>query len=89
MHAHPEWASTSDYDQDAGQRTRARMFAELAATPTLVIGTHFAGPTAGRVVRDGEVYRLVVWGDLTSAIDLTRAVSASGARDRSGRRPGR
>lgn len=58
--AHPEWASTSDYDQVAGQRTRARMFAELAAAPTLVIGTHFAGPTAGRVVRDGEVYRLAV-----------------------------
>ena len=27
-------------------------------TPTLVIGTHFAGPTAGRLVRDGDAYRL-------------------------------
>ncbi len=58
--AHPEWASTSDFDPDAGRQTRQRMFSELAATPTLVIGTHFAGPTAGRVVRDGEVYRLAV-----------------------------
>jgi len=32
----------------------------LAATPTLVIGTHFAAPTAGRVVRDGDVYKLAV-----------------------------
>ena len=28
--------------------------------PTLVIGTHFAGATAGRVVRDGDAYRLEV-----------------------------
>jgi hypothetical protein len=25
-----------------------------------VIGTHFAGATAGRIVRDGETYRLAV-----------------------------
>jgi len=25
-----------------------------------VIGTHFAGATAGRIVRDGETYRLEV-----------------------------
>jgi len=31
-----------------------------ADTPTLVIGTHFAGPTAGRLVRDGDAYRLDV-----------------------------
>ena len=30
---------------------------ELAGTPVLVIGTHFAGATAARIVRDGE-YRL-------------------------------
>ena len=28
-------------------------------TPTLIIGTHFAGATAGRIVRDGDAYRLV------------------------------
>jgi hypothetical protein len=34
----------------------------LTAPPhrTLVIGTHFAGPTAGTVVRDGDAYRLKV-----------------------------
>jgi hypothetical protein len=26
----------------------------------LVIGTHFAGATAGRVLRDGDAYRLAV-----------------------------
>jgi hypothetical protein len=27
--------------------------------PILVIGTHFAGRTAGHVVREGDAYRLV------------------------------
>jgi hypothetical protein len=36
------------------------MFAGLAGSDVLVIGTHFAAPTAGHVVRDGEVYRLAV-----------------------------
>jgi hypothetical protein len=34
------------------------MFGAPAGSETLVIGTHFATPTAGHVVRDGEVYRL-------------------------------
>jgi hypothetical protein len=34
------------------------MLADLAHTPVLVIGTHFAAPTAGRIVRDGAAYRL-------------------------------
>jgi glyoxylase-like metal-dependent hydrolase (beta-lactamase superfamily II) len=58
--AHPEWASTADSDAAQGQRTRERMFAELAGAPVLVIGTHFAGATAGRIVRDGGAYRLDV-----------------------------
>jgi glyoxylase-like metal-dependent hydrolase (beta-lactamase superfamily II) len=58
--ARPEWAATVDYDQEASTRTRREMFAKLAGTPTLVIGTHFAAPTAGRVVRDGDAFRLVV-----------------------------
>ena len=31
----------------------------FATLSTLLIGTHFAGATAGRVVRDGDGYRLV------------------------------
>jgi glyoxylase-like metal-dependent hydrolase (beta-lactamase superfamily II) len=58
--AHPEWASTADSDAAMGIATRQRMFAELAETPVLVIGTHFAGATAGRIVRDGAAYRLDV-----------------------------
>ena len=58
--AHPEWASTADYDKPAAEATRRRIFAELAGKPVLVIGTHFAGPTAGRIERDGDAYRMVV-----------------------------
>ena len=58
--ARPDWAATVDFDQTASTKTRRDMFAKLAGTPTLIIGTHFAGPTAGRIVRDGDAYRLVV-----------------------------
>lgn len=56
--AHPEWAAAVDYDQAASTATRRRMYAELAGSKTLVIGTHFAAPTAGHVVADGDVWRL-------------------------------
>ena len=58
--AHPEWASTADYDAKAAEATRRRILGELAGEPVLMIGTHFAGPTAGRVVRDGDAFRLDV-----------------------------
>lgn len=49
-----------DFDPRASTQTRRDVFGRLAGTPTLVIGTHFAGATAGRVVRDGDAFRLVV-----------------------------
>ena len=55
--AHPNWSPSFDSDKQAAAVTRARMFAEWADEPTLVIGTHYAGPTAGRVVRDGAAFR--------------------------------
>ncbi|MBO0711978.1 MAG: MBL fold metallo-hydrolase [Acetobacteraceae bacterium] len=58
--AHPDWASAADSDPEQGIATRRRMFEALADGPVLVIGTHFAGATAGRIVRDGETFRLVV-----------------------------
>jgi hypothetical protein len=36
------------------------MLKQLSEQPVLVIGTHFAGATAGHIVRDGDVYRLAV-----------------------------
>jgi glyoxylase-like metal-dependent hydrolase (beta-lactamase superfamily II) len=55
---HLGWASSADIDAAEADATRRRVFAEHADTPTLIIGTHFAGATAGRVVRDGDAYRL-------------------------------
>ena len=58
--AHPEWGSSADTDPAQADRTRKAFMARYADTPTLIIGTHFAGPTAGRLVRDGAAYRLAV-----------------------------
>ena len=56
----PGLATPFDVDNNAAIATRRRVFAQYADTPTLIIGTHFAGPTAGKLVRDGDGYRLVV-----------------------------
>lgn len=58
--AHPEWAAAVDHDPKASTATRHEVFGRLAGTPTLVIGTHFAGATAGQIVRDGNAFRLKV-----------------------------
>ena len=55
--AHPHWSPAFDSDPKAAEATRARMFAEWADQPILVIGTHYAGPTAGHVKRDGDAFR--------------------------------
>ena len=56
---HPEWAPRGfDADVAAAHATRLRVLEELADQPILVIGTHFAAPTAGHVRRDGGAYRL-------------------------------
>jgi glyoxylase-like metal-dependent hydrolase (beta-lactamase superfamily II) len=57
---HLDWSSTVDSNPAQATRTREETFSRLAGTPTLVIGTHFATPTAGRIVRDGNAFRLAV-----------------------------
>ncbi|MBX7267749.1 MBL fold metallo-hydrolase [Micromonospora sp. Llam7] len=56
--AHPEWTSADDLDAEQAVRTRRELLSALAYDQALLIGTHFAGPTAGRVLRDGESFRL-------------------------------
>lgn len=60
--ARPAWASTVDWDADQSTRTRRSVFGDLAGGDTLVIGTHFAGATAGRVaIGTGEdEFQLIV-----------------------------
>ncbi len=55
--AHPTWSPSFDSDKQAAAATRAKMFAEWADQPILVIGTHYASPTAGHVKRDGAGFR--------------------------------
>ena len=58
--AHPEWKCKADTDSDAANVTRKDFLARYADGPTLVIGTHFAAPTAGHILRDGDAYRFEV-----------------------------
>ncbi|HUO12795.1 MAG TPA: MBL fold metallo-hydrolase [Caulobacteraceae bacterium] len=58
--AHPDWSPAFDSDPQAAAKTRARLFAEWADQPILVIGTHYATPTAGHVRRDGAAFRFEV-----------------------------
>jgi hypothetical protein len=57
--AHLDW-SFGDNDKEAGVLTRSRRFGEWADRPILVIGTHFAAPTAGHIHGDGAVFRFEV-----------------------------
>ena len=56
--ARPEWSSIADSDPLQARHTREHMLARVADASVLVIGTHFAGRTAGHVVRDGDAFRL-------------------------------
>lgn len=58
--AWPDWGAVVDEDKPQAVATRLDVFSRFANTPVLVIGTHFARPTAGRIVRDGEAFRLDV-----------------------------
>ena len=57
--ARPHWSTTADSDAEAGIATRRRVFGELEGTEVLVIGTHFAGISSGRIARDGDAWRLL------------------------------
>ncbi len=54
----PEWATTADFDSAESTSQRMRFFSDVSARPTLVIGTHWAAPTVGHIVRDGDTWRL-------------------------------
>ncbi len=56
--AHADWASTADWDTVMSCGTRESFIERYAGQPVLIIGTHFAGPAAGRIVRDEDSYRL-------------------------------
>ena len=58
--AHPEWPSSPDSDPQKNHTTRLDMYRRFADSSTLVIGTHFAAPSAGHLRQSGERYRFDV-----------------------------
>ena len=56
-----DWCSSADSDQAQGRATRESLLERMVDTDVLVIGTHFATPTAGHVKRrEGGGYWLDV-----------------------------
>ena len=56
----PDWNNPSDHDGAVAVRTRTAFCAAMADAKVLVIGSHFATPTAGWVEASGSAYRFVV-----------------------------
>ena len=57
--AYPRWGAASDFNADQARASRSDLVERFADTDTLVIGTHFADPVAGRIRRDGARFRLM------------------------------
>jgi len=57
--ANPNWKDVADVDGETAERTRLSFMKEYGGE-TLVLGTHFASPTAGHIVRDGDYWRFDV-----------------------------
>ena len=55
-----DWASSADYDQSASTATRRDLMARYADQNILIIGTHFATPTAGYLKSNGSDFWLDV-----------------------------
>ena len=58
--AEPGWASNFDTDADAARTTRRAFLERYANRPVLILGTHFATPTGGKIVRDAKSFRFQV-----------------------------
>ncbi|MFF4397467.1 MBL fold metallo-hydrolase [Streptomyces sp. NPDC001480] len=56
--AHPAIGACVDIDPEQSEASRRDLLGTVADTDTLVLGTHFAPPTAGRVITHEDAYRL-------------------------------
>jgi len=63
--ARTDWASSADYDQQASTATRNNLLEKYADSDVLIIGTHFATPTAGHIRQSQQDY----WFDVGEAVD--------------------
>jgi glyoxylase-like metal-dependent hydrolase (beta-lactamase superfamily II) len=56
--ARPHWCNPFDFNRQQALDTRQAFIQRYSDAPVLVIGSHFATPSAGHIVRDGEAWRL-------------------------------
>jgi glyoxylase-like metal-dependent hydrolase (beta-lactamase superfamily II) len=56
--ARPHWRNPFDFDRAQALATRRSFIDRYSDEAVLVIGTHFATPSAGHIVRDGAEWRL-------------------------------
>jgi glyoxylase-like metal-dependent hydrolase (beta-lactamase superfamily II) len=60
--AEPDWSMAGDWDASMGARSRRELLAEHGPSGTLVLGTHYSPPSAGRLVADGDGWRFAAEG---------------------------
>lgn len=56
--AEPHWGSHPDAQPERAVETRREFVARYGDSDVLVIGTHFSGPTSGRIKKVGNSCRL-------------------------------
>jgi glyoxylase-like metal-dependent hydrolase (beta-lactamase superfamily II) len=57
---YPEWDDNFDTDGPLAKKTRRAFCERYADSGTLVFGTHFAVPTAGKIVRKNGSFRFTL-----------------------------
>ncbi|PTD18964.1 MBL fold metallo-hydrolase [Sphingomonas fennica] len=60
---HPDWHNGFEHDPEESVRVRVDLLREAAATGELLVATHLAFPSLGRVALDGDAFRWVasIW----------------------------
>jgi glyoxylase-like metal-dependent hydrolase (beta-lactamase superfamily II) len=57
---YPEWDDNFDIDGPLATKTRREFCERYSDSKTLVLGTHFASPSAGKIVKKGDSFRFVL-----------------------------
>ncbi len=57
--ANPDWGTPWDTDKEQARNSRRILLERFADGKTLVIGSHFAAPTAGYIRREGDGFKFV------------------------------
>ena len=55
--AKPGWVDMADVESSLAEKTRVEFMQRFGDSETTVLGTHFATPTAGKIVSDGPGYK--------------------------------